>query len=88
MLDTVTQIVLVMLSLALLIAFVRLAWGPTLPDRVVAMDLIGVLAVGLIVVSAAATAERAFLDAAIVIALIGFVATIAYARFIEGTSRD
>jgi multicomponent Na+:H+ antiporter subunit F len=83
MLDTVTPVVLVMLSLALLIAFGRLALGPSLPDRVVATDLIGVLAVGIIVVSAAATAEQALLDAAIVIALIGFVATIAYARYVE-----
>lgn len=83
MLSVVTQIVLVMLAVALLIAFARLASGPSLPDRVVAMDLIGVLAVGLIVVSAAAARERAFLDAAIVIALIGFVATIAYAAYVE-----
>jgi multicomponent Na+:H+ antiporter subunit F len=83
MLETVTPVVLVMLSLALLIAFARLVLGPSLPDRVVATDLIGVLAVGIIVVSAAATAEQALLDAAIVIALIGFVATIAYARYVE-----
>lgn len=83
MLDAVTQIVLVILAVSLLIAFARLLIGPTLPDRVMAMDLIGVLAVSLIVVSAAARGERAFLDAAIVIALIGFVATIAYARYIE-----
>jgi multicomponent Na+:H+ antiporter subunit F len=83
MLDTVTHIVLVMLAAALLVAFARLAGGPTLPDRVVAMDLISVLAVGLIVVSAAATNERAFLDAGMVIALVGFVGTLAYARYIE-----
>jgi multicomponent Na+:H+ antiporter subunit F len=83
MLDVVTELVLIMLSIALLIAFARLAWGPSLPDRVVATDLIGVLAVGVIVVFSAATAEQALLDAAIVIALIGFVATIAYARYVE-----
>jgi multicomponent Na+:H+ antiporter subunit F len=83
MLDTVTQLVLVMLAASLLIAFARLALGPSLPDRMVATDLMGVLAVGFIVVSAVATAEQALLDAAIVIALIGFVATIAYARYVE-----
>lgn len=83
MLDTVEEIVLVMLAAGLLVTFARLALGPTLPDRVVAMDLIGVLAVGIIVVSAALTAQQALLDAAIVIALIGFVATIAYARYVE-----
>ena len=79
----VTQLTLVILALALLIAFARLAWGPTLPDRIVAMDLIAVLVGGLIVVSAAATGERVFLDAAIVIALLGFIGTIAYAAYVE-----
>lgn len=79
----VTPLVLVMLASAMLIAFVRLSKGPTLPDRVVAMDLLGVLAVGLIVVIAAASEQRALLDAAIVIALVGFVGTVAYARYVE-----
>lgn len=83
MLEIVTEIVLVILAVALLIAFGRLAWGPTLPDRIVAMDLIAVLVASLIVVSAAATAERAFLDAAIAISLLGFVGTIAYASYLE-----
>ena len=83
MLEMVTQLTLVILALALLIAFARLAWGPTLPDRIVAMDLIAVLVGGLIVVSAAATGERVFLDAAIVIALLGFIGTIGYAAYVE-----
>ena len=83
MLDVVTHFALVTLGLALLIAVVRLIKGPTLPDRIVAMDLIGVLVVGLIVVLAASTQVRATLDAAIVIALIGFVGTVAYATYVE-----
>jgi multicomponent Na+:H+ antiporter subunit F len=73
----------VTLGLALLIAVVRLVKGPTLPDRIVAMDLIGVLVVSLIVVLAASTHVRASLDVAIVIALIGFVGTVAYATYVE-----
>ena len=57
--------------------------GPTLPDRVIAIDLIGVLIVCLLVALAAATAEQAFLDVGIVIALISFVGTVAYARYLE-----
>ena len=83
MLEFSTQFALVALTLALLVAVVRLVKGPTLPDRVVAMDLIGVLAVGLIVVLAASTGVRATLDAAIVIALIAFVATVAYGTYVE-----
>ena len=83
MLAIVSQITLVTLSLALLIAFIRLVKGPTLPDRIVAMDLFGVLVVGLIVVLAGSSGVRATLDAAIVIALVGFVGTIAYATYVE-----
>ena len=59
----VIYVALVMVSAALLISFVRLVCGPTLPDRVVAVDLIGVCSVGLMVLGAAASGERAFLDA-------------------------
>ena len=83
MLQIVTQFALVTLAIALLIAVARLVKGPTLPDRIVAMDLVGVLVVGLIVVLAASTRVRATLDAAIVIALIGFVGTVAYATYVE-----
>jgi len=83
MLQTVTQGVLAALGTGLLLAVVRLVKGPTLPDRVVAMDLIGVLVVGLIVVFAASSGVSAAMDAAIVIALIGFVGTVAYATYVE-----
>jgi multicomponent Na+:H+ antiporter subunit F len=83
MLEFGMEFALVTLTAAILVAVVRLVRGPSLPDRVVAMDLIGILAVGLIVVLAASTGVRATLDAAIVIALIAFVATIAYATYVE-----
>jgi multicomponent Na+:H+ antiporter subunit F len=83
MLPLISHITLVTLGVALLIAFVRLVKGPTLPDRIVAMDLMGVLVVGLIVVLAGTSRVRATLDAAIVIALVGFLGTIAYATYVE-----
>jgi multicomponent Na+:H+ antiporter subunit F len=83
MLDMISGVTLTMLAIAALLALLRLLKGPTLPDRVVAIDLAGVLIAGLIVVEAAVTGERAFLDVAIVIALISFVGTVAYARYVE-----
>lgn len=83
MFDVIAKITLAILGCALLMAFIRLVKGPTLPDRVVAMDLIGVLVVGLIVVLAASTGVQATLDAAMVIAMIGFLGTVAYATYIE-----
>ena len=83
MLEVVAQTTLATLGVALIVSFIRLVKGPTLPDRVVAMDLIGVLVVGLIVVLAGWSGVRATLDAAIVIALVGFLGTIAYATYVE-----
>ena len=83
MLEIVSQVTLATLGLALLIAFVRLVKGPTLPDRIVATDLFGVLVVGLIVVLAGRSGVRATLDAAMVIALIGFLGTVAYTIYVE-----
>jgi multicomponent Na+:H+ antiporter subunit F len=83
MLEFGTQFALFTMAASMLVAVIRLVKGPTLPDRVVAMDLIGVLVVGLIAVLSASTQVRAALDAAIVIALIAFVATVAYATYIE-----
>jgi len=87
MLNMTIGLALVILAVAALLAFVRLLRGPTLPDRFVAMDLIRILIVGLIVVGAAATREQVFLDVAIVIALISFVGTVAYARYLERDDR-
>jgi multicomponent Na+:H+ antiporter subunit F len=81
--ETLLYTALVMVAVALLLSFVRVLYGPTLPDRVVALDLIGVCAVGLMVLGAAVSEERAFLDAAVVMALLGFLGTVAYARYTE-----
>jgi multicomponent Na+:H+ antiporter subunit F len=74
---------LTVLALAAVLTFIRLVKGPTLPDRVIAIDLIGVLMVCLLVVMAGISAQQAFLDVAMVVALISFVGTVAYARYIE-----
>ncbi len=77
------NLVMAMLSLALLLAFVRLVRGPSLPDRVVALELIATLAVGVIAVYDIATEQPVFLDVAIVVALIGFLGAVAFARYVE-----
>lgn len=82
MLYTVMQIVLVILGVSLIITFARLWRGPTLQDRIVAMDLIAVLTVGIIVATTAGTGQRGLLDAASLIALVGFLGTVAYTWYV------
>ena len=79
---------LVMVSVALLLAFVRLVRGPTLPDRVVAFDLITILVVAIIALYIIATNAHVLLDAAIVLALIAFLGTVAFARYLERRAQD
>ncbi len=76
-------LVLPLLSLAVLMAFVRLARGPSLPDRVVALDLLSTLAIGMIAVYAIITDRPVVLDVAIVLGLLAFLGTVAFARYLE-----
>ncbi|MFO7653657.1 MAG: monovalent cation/H+ antiporter complex subunit F [Candidatus Krumholzibacteriia bacterium] len=69
--------------LALMIAFLRLVRGPSMADRVAALDLVGGIALALIVVFAVMARERAFLNAAMAIAVIAFLGTVALARYLE-----
>jgi multicomponent Na+:H+ antiporter subunit F len=72
---------------AMVLAFVRLARGPSLPDRVVALDLIMLIAVAFCGLLALLSGAAAFLDVAVVLALIAFLATVALARFAERRQR-
>ena len=76
--------VLVMLGVAC--AFIRLILGPSLPDRVVALDMMTVLIVSFCGLYAILSEDTAFIDVAIVLALVGFLATVALARFVERRS--
>lgn len=87
--STVIMISLVLMTLALCLAFVRLFLGPSLPDRVVALELFSSIIVGIIGVVAISTDVPSLLDVAIVMALMAFMAAIGFARFLErGGPRD
>lgn len=82
------NIVYALLTAALFITFVRLARGPSLPDRVVALDLTAVIAVGIIATYAIDAGQRVLLDAALIVALVGFLGTVAFARYVERRAQD
>jgi multicomponent Na+:H+ antiporter subunit F len=76
-----------MVALALLTAsFVITVWrvivGPTLPDRVLALDMLVAAAIGFIAVIAVRTGYPLYVDIAIALGLVGFLATVAFARFV------
>lgn len=87
--ETVILISQVIMGLTLVLSFVRVVRGPSLPDRVMALELFSTTVVGLVGVYAIQSGVASFLDAAIVIALMGFLAAIGFARFLErGGPRD
>lgn len=76
-------LVLPSLGIAMALAFARLVRGPSLPDRVVALDLMTALAMGMIAAYGIGADQPVFLDVAVVLALVSFVATIAFAAYVE-----
>ncbi|NJC33733.1 multicomponent Na+:H+ antiporter subunit F [Sphingomonas jejuensis] len=78
----------IVLSVALALTAWRMVVGPTFADRFVALDMLTALAVAFGVLAAVATGRSAFLDVGLGISIINFVATIAFATFLErrGTS--
>ena len=76
-----------LIALSLLISFIRLALGPSLPDRVVALDLIASLGIAFIAVYSIITGQMLVLDVGLIIGLLAFLGTVAFARYIERRSR-
>ena len=81
-------VALVLLTPAIVLCLARALKGPTTADRVVALDVLSFLAVGVIAALAYANETYPLLDAAAVPALVGFIATAAFARHLEGRRRD
>ena len=71
------------LSLGMALAFIRMVVGPTLADRVVAVDALATMAIGALVLVAIHTSTPLLLDIALAIALVVFLGTIAMAMTIE-----
>ena len=74
-------------ALAALLATVRIIVGPTHADRVIALDIFLAAGIGMAIGASLATQRTVFIDVAIGLALVGFVATIGWARLIERAGR-
>lgn len=83
-----TLVALNIFSVALLFATARLIKGPTVADRVIALDLITTLLVGFIATYAVWTNQPMLLRVAIVVALIAFLGTVAFAMLVERRGRQ
>jgi multicomponent Na+:H+ antiporter subunit F len=82
LLDLTVTAGLVIVAGVTLLAGYRVIVGPTTPDRVVGLDTIGTNVVAIAVLSAIGTDRGLFVDVALVLAIIGFISTIAVARYV------
>jgi multicomponent Na+:H+ antiporter subunit F len=81
-----TWMALAISAVAFLLTVWRVVKGPTLPDRVVALDMLVGIVIGFIALIAIRTGFTLYIDIAIALGLVGFLATIAFARFILAKS--
>ncbi|TVR11178.1 MAG: pH regulation protein F [Planctomycetota bacterium] len=76
-----------LIVISLLLSLIRLLRGPTLADAVIALDLITTLAVGAMGVTALATGHKLYIDIALVVGLVAFLATVALGTLVEYEGR-
>ena len=81
-LDFCTDLALLLLAISLALVTLRIALGPTLPDRALGLDTVAVIGIGFIAVIGLKTGFYLYVDVAIALGLVGFLATVAFARYI------
>ena len=86
--NVVFIVVEIMLALAIAITFIRLVLGPTMVNRVVALDLMAILVVGMMASEAVRSGEHALLDVAVVVGITAFIGTAAFAMLIDRNSEE
>lgn len=74
---------LVLFGVAIVIALFRIMFGPSLPDRVVALDMIGVHLISAIAIISVIFDTKSFLEVILVLGILAFVSTIVFSKFIE-----
>lgn len=81
--DMAVAVSAAMLLAAVVCAGLRIVRGPAAPDRVVALDMLSLLGVAAVGFAVVVSGSVAFIDIALGVALVGFLATVAFAGFIE-----
>ncbi|HZG00209.1 MAG TPA: cation:proton antiporter [Chitinophagales bacterium] len=86
--DYLYYIILPILSVSLVLIFVRLFKGPDIVDRIISLDLIITTGVAIIAVYSVLTNQSTFLDIAMILALIAFLGTVAFSYYLEKREKN
>ncbi len=81
-LDFCVIMALLLLTVSFFLTVYRVVVGPTLPDRIIALDMLIGVAIGFIAVMGVRTGYYLYVDIAIALGLVGFLTTVAFARFV------
>lgn len=81
--ETILIIALVLFMLAIALLLYRVIIGPTLPDRAIALDTIGVNLISAIAIVSIVLNTKAFLEAILILGILAFIGTIAFSKYIE-----
>lgn len=81
--DYLYFVILPVLSLSVVLIFVRFIKGPSLADRVIALDLLITTGIGIIALYSIINNKPTFLDIAMILALIAFLGTVAFSYYME-----
>ena len=76
-------VILPILTLSVLLIFFRFLKGPSISDRVIALDLLITTGIGIIAVYSIIVNQSTFLDIAMILALIAFLGTVAFSYYLE-----
>ena len=82
LMETALVIAFVVVVLAQIMSMIRLVIGPDTGDRILALDTMVVNAIGLVVLLGISQGTRIYFEVSLIIAMLGFVSTVAYARFV------
>jgi multisubunit Na+/H+ antiporter MnhF subunit len=85
--NTVFDVIMVLLLISLMLVIYRLVRGPTLPDRAVASDQIAIRVVGLIAVYSMSSQQSVLIDLVIVVAVVGFLSMAIIGIYIDRAAR-
>jgi multicomponent Na+:H+ antiporter subunit F len=77
-------VVFSLMGLGILFALIRMIAGPKLSDRVVSLDTVNMIVIGVIVVLAGVLQNAMYLDIALIYAVLAFLETVVFARYLEG----
>jgi len=86
--DFLYFIILPLLSIALIIVFIRFLIGPTIVDRIIALDLVVTIGIGIISIYSIINNQPNFLDIALILALIAFLGTVAFTYYLEKRDKN